>query len=293
MKLVWKTSLSATCLHTATCFIEGLPLVGGTLAMEIGGPIEEFLIELQQCAWQPLEALPTLTALSSEIGNNRQLARQAATRLWGSASTSDVRIARIAGALSDLEAALLRQVPQAEEELAVRVRPLREQWESRGPGLMRQIARLSDERLIAPKAEVVLVTPVVGGHGRAHLFCNRVTFEAVLVNPSPELPEILRLAWLLTQLNQDLAEFSEYLSGGHLPQVAALATLPLVLSAAETVELARLDTATLQTALSCWHFSPELPGDVDRKLFDWWQTYTARDTPWAVALKALDALLAE
>lgn len=293
MKLVWKTSPSATCLHTAACFAEGLPIADESVAAEMGGPIEQFLAELELCDWPSLEVLPTLTALASEIGNNRQLAQQTATRLWGRESTSEDRISRVAGAASDLEAALQRFLPNAEEELAVRVRPLREQWESRGPGLMRQIARLSDERLVAPTAEVVLVTPIVGGHGRAHLFCNRVTFEAVLVNPNPQLPETLRLAWLLAQLNQDLPALSEHLPRTRLSEVAALATLPLVLAAAEMVELAQLDAGTLQAALECWHFSPELPGDVDSRLLDWWRTYAARDTRWAVALKALDALLAE
>ena len=155
------------------------------------------------------------------------------------------------------------------------------------PGLIKQAARISDESILPATSEIVLVSPIVGGHGRAHLSNNRITFEAVLTNPHPTLPETLRLGWLLAQLNMNLPSLSESIHANRLPYIASLATVPLILSAAESVELAELNPTTLIEALSCWH----LPTDKASVLEQWWQTYTDSNTRWAVALTALDSML--
>ena len=291
MKLHWKESLSATSLHAAACMREGLPITDELLAATLIGPAEQFFSEIETCGMAVEELLPTLLALAAQIDNNRQLIETAFTRIRGRALVAETSITRLAGALSDLEAELARARPRLGEELPARGRPLRELWEGRGPGLLRQTAELGEQLLIAPEATVVLVAPVVGGHGRAHLLGNRVTFEAVLANAMAELPETLRLAWLLAQLNLDLPVFSEHLPAGRLPAVAPLAALPLVLAAAESVELAQLDQPTLKLALECWHLPADLPSDLTERLMNWWQTYQEGSTRWTVALTALDAML--
>lgn len=293
MQLQWKASLSATCLHVVACVQDGLPVADAELAPAVGAAVEQFLSEMQACNVPAEEALPHLAALASQVENNRQLVEQAITRMWGKGAVNETIVVRLAGAIADLEASLLRERPKLIDELELRSRPLLEQWEAQGPGLLRQMTLLSEDGLLAESAQVVLVAPVVGGHGRAHLPYNRVTFEAVLVNPHPELPETLRLGWLLGQLNQDVPIYSERIPRARLPQVASLATLPLVLAAAETVELARLDGPMLQRALACWHLPPTLPADVHERLHAWWGTYDGSGTRWAVALAALDAMLAQ
>jgi len=49
----------------------------------------------------------------------------------------------------------------------------------------------------------------LGGAGAAQLRTNSVRLEAVLTHPDPQLPETLRLGWLLSQLNQDLPIYSD------------------------------------------------------------------------------------
>ena len=291
MQLQWKVSLSATCLHTVACFQEGLAIADAELATVLGGPVEQLLGEVSTCGLQSEEFLSQLVMLASTVDHNRQLVEQALTRVAGKAAVQENTVSRLAGAVSDLEAALLRQRPELVDELDVRSRPLREQWEARGPGLLRQMARLTEDQLLTPAAEVVLVAPIVGGHGRAHLPGNRVTFEAVLANPHAHLPETLRLGWLLSQVNLDVPMFSERILRARLPIVAQLATLPLVLAAAETVELSRLDDDMLLSALHCWHLPADLPADVVDRLQAWWETYQSSDSRWPVALTALDAML--
>jgi len=289
MELRWKASFSASCLHAAACLGEGLPIANQRIAAVLQPAVDQLFDELQAGSLSGAAALPLLIDLAADYENNRQLAEVAVRKQSGTSSSATVL--RLAGAIADLEAAWLREQPQLVDELAVRGRPLREQWEARGPGLLRAITRLTVENFVAPVAEVVLVSPLVGGHGRAHLRSNRVTFEAVLTHPHPALPETLRLGWLLAQLNLDVPMFHEPVAQRRLPRLAGLATLPLVLAAAETVELAVCDEAMLTQAISCWHLAGALPDNAASQLLDWWQAYAESDTRWPVALAALDQML--
>jgi len=293
MQLRWKASFSASCLHAAASLSEGLPVIDTSIAAVLQPATDALLRELQACSPATESMLPLLVGLAAECENNRQLIEMAVTRSQGAGAINAATISRLAGCIAGLEAAWLREQPTLVDELVVRGRPLREQWEARGPGLLHAMTKLTFENFIAPSAEVVLVSPLVGGHGRAHLLSNRVTLEAVLTNPNPELPETLRLGWLLAQLNLDVPILSEPVSQYRLPRLASLATLPLVLDAAESVELAKCDEATLAHALACWHLAPPLADETPRLLLDWWNAYTASDTRWPVAMAALDQMLSE
>lgn len=291
MELRWKASLSASCLHAAASMSEGLPIADTDTAALLEPAVTQLLQTLQACGLAREALLPRLVDLAADWENNRQLAERAIQRLHGPGTVASSDIPRLAGAIADLEAVMLHQRPELVEELAVRGGPIREQWEARGPGLLQAIRHLAGEDFVADSAEVILVRPIVGGHGRPHLSSNRVTLEAVLTHPHPDLPEPLRLGWLLAQLNLDLPALSEPVPGQRLPALAGLAAVPLVLAAAETVELAGLTQSSLQQALRSWHLSASLPADTAERLHSWWQAYLGGNRRWPVALAALDALL--
>ena len=100
-----------------------------------------------------------------------------------------------------------RAFPNLLDDLSLRLLPLREQWEVHGPLLLQNMARWTDPRVVVAEARIVLVHPALGGGGAAHIPFNNVHIEAVLTNPVPELPENLRLVWLLAQLSLDLPAF--------------------------------------------------------------------------------------
>ncbi|MEM8947173.1 MAG: hypothetical protein AAGD11_18510 [Planctomycetota bacterium] len=287
MRLRWKASFSASCLHAAASMLEGLPIADTSAAANLRPCVEALRDELRGCGLDAGPTLQLLVGLAAEYENNRQLVEVAVTRSRGRAAIDDATIRRLAGCIADLEATWLRLQPNLVDELSVRGRPMREQWESRGPGLLRAAERLTDEEFLAPAAEIVLVTPIIGGHGRAHLRSNRVTLEAVLTNVDPDLPEILRVGWLLTQLNLDLPVRAESVSAKRLPQLASLATVPLTLAAAADVELAQLDNAAVTRALQVWH----LPPGVATQLLHWWTSYVEDRPRWAVAIAALAQML--
>jgi hypothetical protein len=285
----WKSSLSATCMHAAACLRAGLQIVDPELAATLEQPVAALFKEIEDAKW-PLDAvLAQLVGLAADVDNNRALVTRALARL--SLRGVEGLINRVAGAIADIEAAVHRAQPEIVEELAVRGGPLREQWDARGPGMLREIARLTDDGVVPESAEIVLVSPLVGGAGTAYAAQNRVTLEAVLVNPHPQLPEIVRIAWLMAQLNSDLPRFAESLPPRRGGRAFALAMLAPALTAAETVELAPCDEAAIDGALDAWRLREDLPADAAGRLWRWWDTWLNGASSWPVAVAALDGLM--
>ena len=139
--------------------------------------------------------------------------------------------------------------------------------------------------------------PVAGGGGRAHIHFNTVRIEAILTNPNSQLPEVVRLAWMLSQLNLDLPDYQGTLTRDRTEVVGALALLPVVLSAGEEVELVRNDLATLVAAINGWECLDRADlkekdlNEIANNLLVWWETYQSARPRWSVALAALDRML--
>jgi hypothetical protein len=126
----------------------------------------------------------------------------------------------------------------------------------------------------------------------AHLGNNRVTLEAVLANPVPELPEVVRLSWLLAQLQIDLPRYCERIARDRVDWLAMHALLPPTLAAAREVEIVSHGAVLILPALNAWHVG-DSASRVSRAtiLADWWRAYEDNPPAWPVALAALDALL--
>lgn len=203
----------------------------------------------------------------------------------------DGMIASLEGALGAIDMANQSALPNLNEELEFRERPIHEQWEARGNGMMQRIGQLTEEGLIAPQCDVLLVHPALGGAGEAHLAYNSVRIEAVLANPNAELPEVVRLAWLIAQLQLDLPKYSDTIHADRLVQVARYAMLPPTLIAAQDVELARFTPELIGQAICGWRVQQPAETDVATAIGQWWQTYLETQPPWNVALAALDQML--
>jgi hypothetical protein len=189
----------------------------------------------------------------------------------------------------DRARAVLRSAsPNALDELELRSRPLAEQWEARGPGLMAGVRRLVGDDLLVPAAKVLPVQPIHGSGGVAHWQYNSVRIEAMLANPSAELPEVVRLGWLLAQLNLDLPIYQGPMHRERLRIVGPAALLPPIVTAAAEVELVAGGVPTVAQAIELWGLAP-LDSAI---LWDWWETYLASPPTWPVALAALDRMLA-
>ncbi|MGE0609208.1 MAG: hypothetical protein AB7O62_19100 [Pirellulales bacterium] len=289
IELRWLASASTSCFHAVDLSARCQPLADVGLAAALALPTQALLAEFGAFHTRSPNPFEHLLPLSAGIGCNRELAEVVLRKTCGGSSGDHERIAMLAGHFSDLERAFIKYCPEIVDQLTLRSEPLRQQWEARGPGLMRGVGRLTEPELIVESADVILVHPARGGGGAAHLLYNSVRIEAVLANALHELPEVLRLGWLVAQLNSDLPRYQGEIPRPSLRRVAALALLPALLAAAEQVELARCDEPTLVLALRAW--VEDCQPDVTAGLvWRWWQTYLDSRPRWDVALAALNQM---
>jgi len=279
----------ASALHAAEALARGLPLADERLATALAEPAAALMqLDLPRTTlWRHL------VPLSATIDNNRQLAEVTLARVLGRGAPAEALIDPLARAVGLAEQAVLRWSPDLPQQLELRSRPLREQWEARGPGMLHAIGRWTDPALLVAQADLLVVPPALGGGGAAHLLYNSVRIEAVLAHPHPELPETVRLAWLLSQLNSDLPRYGERIHADRLAWVSALALTPPALCAAQEVQLAVNTPMLLKKALATWQVEGRSAADLADRVSDWWDVYQATRPTWQVALTALDQLLVE
>lgn len=262
------------------------------LRAALAEPVASLVAELTGGGIEVQEFFDHAVPLAADFESNRGLAERVLARLpRRNGELNQQAAGRLAGWFTELEAAFATAVPRVVDELTLRSGPLRDQWEARGPGLLAAIARKTEPEILPASAEVVLVYPALGGAGAAHLPYNKATVEAMLTNPLSDLPETVRLGWLLSTLDLDLPKYSETLARERLAFVARLAMLPAALAAAAEVELIG-EPPSLTRVLTAWRLAPDGAADsLAETLNQWWTTYQDSRPPWRVALAALDQLL--
>ncbi len=290
LRLRWLPSHSASALHAALAIAREQTLVDAELAAVLTQPTNELRQEMASAGLPVARYWRMLCSLATTFDNNRQLAKMALYRTLGHASAQELS-ERLGGRISDLEAALLRYKPDIVDELSLRGRPLREQWEARGPGMLHEIFTATDARLEVDVADVVLVLPALGGGGEAQLHNNSVRMEAVLTNPHPQLPETVRLAWMLSQLHLDLPFITEGIAPERLPMLAALAMIPPALSAAQQVDLVKMNDDLVRFAIDAWRVPVPPTIDAVDVVMRWWDAYELSRPPLEVAFRALDEMV--
>jgi len=292
MQLQWKTSRTATGLHAAWLLQAGRPLVDAGLAAALAEPLSQFRAASESTGVEAGDMLEQMAGLAGIVDGQAALVQRTLTRIRGNRFKEETARGLIR-AVSGLESATAA-VLGGDRSSDLRAAPLRQQWEARGPGLLAIVGRRTEPALIGEQSAVVVVDPVGGGGGVAYLPSNVVRIEGVLANPHDELPEFVRLGWLLAQLNLDVPIHGESVPGQALPRLAALAMLAPTLAAAAELEAARLDRPTLELALRAWLAEPETHvGPLAAAIAQWWELYEAQAPRMAVALAALKRLVAE
>ncbi len=290
VELRWVASSAASCFHVAAALARGVSPAQPEAFAAFQEPVAALsgaIESLEVPAWKFFDRLVPLAA---SYDDNRLLAEAVLSKV-GRTSAATAVAGEFAGLFSDLKRVQAKSQPKLLDELELRAGPLREQWEGRGPGMLAGIRRLTDPNILVERADVLVVYPMAGGGGTAHLAHNVVSIEAVLANPSRQLPEIVRLAWLIGQLNLDLPRHSESLQNSR--RVAALAMIPPALAAAQDVELVQDDPATLALALQIWQPAGGDESSVAECLGLWWKTWLQTRENWPAALAALEQMLAD
>lgn len=296
MPVRWIPNFSVSALHTAYAVSNFPTQITDSSLIEAIGPYAKDLNR-----WR-LDSSPvvsewfwnTLIASAAEIDSNFDLIATVLQKLGCFADHAT--LTKLAGFITDIEAAFKQKFPKFLEQVALRVRPLQEHWLGFSGGLIAHIGRLTDRELIPEEARIFPVQPILGGYGAAHLQSNMVRIEAMLTNPLAEIPEVVRLVWLVVQLQLELPRFSESLGLRTIQKIAPLAMLPPTLAAAQVLEIAQCTNDVIALAIEHWYVAipsgRSIQDDIVPALTDWWETYLVNKPTWSVALQALDKILA-
>jgi hypothetical protein len=262
--------------------------VDAALAEAIDQPCADILAGLTELRGNIPAYWEHVLALSASNLSADQLARQALAQTLP-ANEQPADAGKLTAALVALHGAMARCVPNLPEELSLRSGPLIEAWNARGPGMLRSMARLTRIACVPHEARVLCVYPLLGGGGAAIPEAGAVTIEALLANPHPQLPETVRLGWLLGQLFVAPPAAGSSLERDRYQQCVRLGCIPAALAAAEDVEWARCNEETVCDAIKHWHlFSRKLnfPRWAER-LSRWWQSFQAGESDFAEAVKEI------
>lgn len=243
----------------------------------------------------------------------RESCNQALLKAGCSELQLDQTAAAVGSRLDECRMAFEKRYPKLPEQLKLRAGPLKDRWQTFGPGLLIEIANQiwdssPPQDWWPAKIDVMLVQPIRGGDGGCEADDCRVWIEAMLTDADPNVSEILRLAFWITQVaieqhlnskhpvSPDFDEAGETGSGELRPMRShaaplpwKLGSVPIVLSAGNELDLFRSPGLPVASAVGLWRLGSS---DVAQTVESWWQQWLDANAPMPVALKALDKMLA-
>jgi len=193
----------------------------------------------------------------------------------------------VAHLLGQCREAFATRYPKLRDQLQLRAGPLRQSWETVGPGMLRSISKRiwsgdPPDDWWPARVEGHLVQPMRGGDGNI-AGEKRFWIEAMLTDADPALPEVLRIAFLVTRMA--IEAHVRQRSGDVLSSLPwTEAACVVVLDTAAEFGLVSAADPPLDAAVARWLRGDTWSAEVLRSWADQWhQTKAAMP----VALKAL------
>lgn len=251
------------------------------------------------------------SALFAAVASGKSL-RESCPDALLSAGCSELQIdqtaAGLGSRLDECRIAFGQRYPKLRDQLQLRAGPLKDRWQTFGPGLLIETAKLvwqssPPDEWWPSDVDCLLVQPLRGGDGGFDSGQCRVWIEAMLTDADPVVGEIFRLAFWVTQVAvgrhldatlgrvETPAHPEDFGSGTHRKSSLPwqLGCVPVVLAAGANLDLFRADPLPIQTAIRMWRLGDESVGEVVAK---WWSQWSDAGAAMPVALKALDRMLA-
>ena len=198
----------------------------------------------------------------------------------------------IVNRLSEARLAFNHRYPKIAEQLDLRARPIRDRWETYGPGLLNQVGKQiwgnsPPEDWWMPNVTALMVQPIRGGDGGYDASSSRLWLEAMLTDVDQRVPEVLRVAWLVTAMAVE--HYTRETAGDlRLMRSWSLVSVPLVLNAGIEMELLRCDELPICEAMKLWRFGDEHLAEIVSK---WWALQGNNAAPMPARLQCLDEML--
>ncbi len=300
-RLRWTTGERLTPIHAARCFSIGVRSVDESIARLIS-PSMSVLNDRLAGAELDLNAFWSRLVKVAAAGETDLAACTAALTAAGCSPLSvDTTASAIHSQLAEVRRLHQERYPKLADQLALRGRPLRDQWDGFGAGLLKRISKLTHPSFLPKQVTATMLAPYRGGDGGFDASAARLWIEAMLTNPVADIPEVLRLVWLVAQVGMisALTTGSEdshgdpWVAPRHVSRVAALATMALTLEAGAYLEMipATAETLPLMFAKAAQTWRIPLDGATQDVLENWWRQFRDLQTTPPVTLKALDRML--
>jgi len=294
-RIRWKTDSALSTLHAARCAAMGFSITDRNLEESLIPPvtaINERLLSASVDVPQFWKGMLQEIVRSESLANDSlvQSAEIVLTDSGCSELQADQTGRAIVRKIDDCRLLMTKRFPRLEDQLELRARPLRDHWDSVGPGLLKQIAKQIWQDSVPktwwpPRLTALLVQPIRGSDGGFDSSDSKIWIEAMLTNANPIIPEVLRVAWLMTRvaIEQHLKKKAVAQTG--LFEAWNYAAVAITLNAAAELELIAAERLPIADAISLWRISenPRLGNLIDV----WWQGFASNPTPLPVALKSL------
>jgi hypothetical protein len=285
-KVTWSIGANLSPLYAAARLATRRTLADARLAQAIADPVCRVCERLEMAEIDAAIFWDQLLKAGPDNPPDQVRAMSAFLTAGGAELTADTAVAAITRALADTRLATGELYPRLEDQLPLRGRPLREQWETYGPGLLNRIAKRSHADLIPKTANLWLVHPASGGSAGVVPDERWGWIEAVLTNNVPEIPEFLRVGWMLATIGLGHSKANRLVASERLPRLAAVASVPIVLHAAADLDLVSEPAKLIDLAMRVW----EVEGGNSVAL-RWWEQQSDASMPFAIGIKALDRML--
>ena len=212
------------------------------------------------------------------------------------AGCSELQVEQTAKAISsrlgECRIAFHRRFPKLAEQLTLRSQPLRERWATVGPGMLNGITKQvwggpAPRDWWPTRIEGLMVQPIRGGAGGYDIDTAQFWMEAMLTDVDPAVPEVLRVAWLVTRLATE--SHTRGTAAGETSLPWGIGSVPLVLSAAAELDLLQTSSLPIARAVEIWHLGDAVVGQIAQQWWNQWQASktTRGNSPLPVALADL------
>ena len=294
VNLLWQAHAELSAAHAAYVVATGARCADPKIEQLLVGPVTEVNNRLLSSAidigmfWQ---------RYLTEVMSDCQMTSACSIALMSS-GCNEMQLEQTANAvtsrLGDARQMFMRRFPKLSEQLDLRARPLRERWDTVGPGLLREVGQQIWEESPpsdwwASKVTALTVQPIRGGDGGLNAAQRRIWIEAMLTDVDPAVPEVLRLGWLISRVAIE-SYMPDRSFDPFLCKAWSLVSVPLVLASAERLELIPSGSLPIRRAMELWQFGD---AQISESLEAWWLNHLENPSPLPAALKALGKVLSE
>ena len=292
-RIRWSASTKLSEIHAARTVAMGRPLTDRKTEQALALPATEINQRLLSASidvtafWQRLF---DETAFDAENTRACEIALVAA----GCSELQAEQIGRAVGSrLGECRIAFHRRYPKLAQQLALRSGPLCQRWEMIGPGMLAGITRQiwggeAPHDWWPKRIEGVVVQPIRGGDGGYDADASQFWTEAMLTDADPSVPEVLRVAWLVTRIATE-THTRVVASAEPISLPWGIGSVPFVLSTASELDLIPAESLPIARAVEVWHLGDAAVG---RTTEAWWEQWQESKTPLPVALVDLRQRLA-